>query len=113
MRSIRGIWLTETDLYICGTPVALTAGQHRLFVHMAKRPERVFTYSDLETLRASQCYGRVTMTRNSHSQYISRLRTQIRCATGYTSIITTVQGVGYKLNQNWYDLEWEKHKAGR
>ncbi len=113
MRSIKGIWLTETDLYICGTPVALTVGQHRLFAHMMNHPGRVFTRSELDDLRAGQPYERATATRYSLDRYIGRLRGQIRRATGYTKIISTVKSVGYQVNQHWYDLEWEKLVAVR
>lgn len=113
MQPIKGIWLTETDLYICGTPVALTVGQHRLFAHMVKHPGRIFTRSELDALRAGQPYERVTTTRHSLDRYVGRLRGQIHRATGYTKIITTVRSIGYQVNRSWYDLEWHERVAVR
>ncbi len=113
MRPIKGIWCTETDLYICGTKVELTVGQHYIFRHLASNPDRVFTRNELNANREYRAYFKGTNYFRGVDCVIKHIRRRIKLATGYTQIITTHYKLGYQLNRRWHVAEWKKREADR
>jgi len=79
-----------------GQPVELTAKEFDLLLHFARNPGRVFRRTEL--LDSVWGYGHdgYEHTVNSH---INRLRSKVEMDPRNPSLIVTVRGVGYKLNE--------------
>ena len=83
------------EVTLDGDPVALTAREFDLLMHLARHPGQVFSRAQL--LDSVWGYGHdgYEHTVNSH---INRLRAKIEPDPSHPELITTVWGVGYKLD---------------
>lgn len=112
MRPVKGLWCHELDLYICGKPVRLTIGEMQIFSALLAKPDWYLNREELNSARSPAAGAPQNYNPHAVEQYIRRIREKVRNATGYTAIISTEYSTGYRLNRNWYDLEFEKRQAG-
>ena len=80
-----------------GTPVSLTAREYDLLLHFARHPGQVFSRVQLLDSVWGFGYEGYEHTVNSH---INRLRAKIETDPACPELITTVWGVGYKMEGN-------------
>ena len=78
-----------------GVPVALRPREFDLLTHLALRPGRVFSRSDIERAVWASDEG---PTSNVVDVHVAQLRNKLRAAGGY-GWIRTVRGIGYALTQ--------------
>ena len=85
------------EVRLNGTPVTLTAREYDLLLHFARHPGQVFSRVQLLDSVWGYGYEGYEHTVNSH---INRLRAKIEPDPTHPELITTVWGVGYKLEGN-------------
>jgi len=79
---------------INGKPVDLTPKEYDLLYHLAKSPNRAFKREELLDAVWGYDYYGDTRTVDTH---VNRLRNKLQKASGKTSYISTIWGVGYKF----------------
>ena len=77
-----------------GDIVNLTPNEYKLFVAMAKYPQKTFTREELIEIAFGIDYDGYDRTIDSH---IKNLRSKIETDSAYPQYIITVRGVGYKF----------------
>jgi DNA-binding response OmpR family regulator len=105
MKPVRGIWVFESTLYVCGTKVKLTVSELKIIELLLRSPSRVFDRSQLLKARAVDAYTEPDRDERTVDSHMKRLRQKIFAQTGYRKIITSHYGIGYTLNRDWYHLE--------
>ncbi len=102
---VRGIWVFESTLYVCGTKVKLTVSELKIIELLLTLPSRVFGHGQL--LKARTFHACTEPDQDEHALYphMKRLRRKIFDQTGYRKIITSHYGIEYTLNRDWYHLE--------
>lgn len=78
-----------------GAPIDLTAREFDLLLHLANRPGRVFTRSDL--LRDVWSSEPGWQSEATVTEHVYRLRTKLGIERGTPGWVQTVRGVGYRL----------------
>ncbi len=112
MKLVKGIWIFESQLYICGTAIKLTIGELLIFKTLYHQPRRIFTRDELSEVRMRSPYFRQKNVRIV-DKFISRIKKKITKEVGFTNIIITHYTQGYQLNGDWYNEESPISKAGR
>jgi len=82
---------------VCGQQIDLTPTEYQLLFQLAKAPQRAFSREALLELVWGYDYTGDTRTVDTH---VNRLRDKLMKASGDTSYIATVWGVGYKFEVN-------------
>lgn len=111
-RPIKGIWCHDLDLYICGNPIRMTAGEMSILSALLEAPDNFFSRTELIEALSASIYSKPSHKIRSIDCFIRRIRKKIRDATGYTKIILTEYNAGYSLNRYWYKDELKKRQAG-
>jgi DNA-binding response OmpR family regulator len=80
----------------CGTPLTLTRAEFRFVEALVRYPARAFTRDELVTRLYD---GEHVVTDRSIDAYVKRLRRKFAEVRPDLNPVTTVHGIGYKLNQ--------------
>ncbi|MBY0538110.1 winged helix-turn-helix domain-containing protein [Patescibacteria group bacterium] len=99
---VKDIWCSEIDVYIKGTPVALTVREMMIFSLLLSKPDTIFSRETLLEAQKHGPYKRGRQRLRSIDAYVSRIKKKIKDATGYTNIIMAEYGMGYYLNRRWH-----------
>ena len=96
------------EVQLHGRPIALTAREFDLLLHFVRHPGQVFSRAQL--LDSVWGYGHegYEHTVNSH---INRLRSKIEPDPSSPTLIVTVWGVGYKMDEQWRRTPAEIHSG--
>lgn len=100
-RPIKGVWIFESQLYICGTAIKLTVGEFKVFSTLYSQPDRIFTREEIRAKRILDAYYHDGSDRAIDS-FVRRIRKKIIESVGISTIVISHRGIGYQLNRDWY-----------
>ena len=94
--ALRKVGVAQAEVRRAGRPLALTATEFRLLAELARRPGRVFSRDLL--LENVWGYGYLGDSRLVDVA-VQRLRAKVEADPAHPSLIVTVRGVGYRLQE--------------